>query len=107
MFSTDELKKIRRTFNNKKELFITSSFKALSDTNRNRIFRLLTTQPQLSAGDIAETLKISRPLTSQHLKILEHAGLLKKKKEGQHKFYMLDRHNRTINPFVNIIMKIV
>ena len=101
MLSTDELKKIRKTFNDKKESFLTNSFKALGDVNRHRIFELLSVQTQMSASDIAETLRMSRPLTSQHLKILEQAQLFKKEKVGQHKIYQLNRNN----DFVQKILK--
>lgn len=106
MLSTSELKKIRKTFNDKKESLLTSSFKALGDSNRHHIFQLLSTQQKMSASDIAETLKISRPLTSQHLKILEQAELFKKEKVGQHKFYRLNRQNYLVRTLVKTIKKI-
>jgi len=107
MLSDDELKKIRQTFNDKKESFLTISFKALGDINRHRIFQLLIKQSEMSASDIAETLKISRPLTSQHLKVLEQAGLFKKKKVGQRKFYQLDRQNNFVKNIIEVLKKIV
>ncbi len=103
MLSGDELKKIKKNFNDEKEFFLISSFKALGDTNRHRIFQLLSTQPQMSASAIAETLNISRPLASQHLKILEQAQLFKKKKIGQHKFYQLNQ----LNPFIRALAKTI
>jgi len=106
MLSDDELKKIRRTFNDKKEFFLTNSFKALGDINRHRIFQLLVKQSEMSASDIAEILKISRPLTSQHLKILEQAGLFKKKKIGQKKIYQLDRQNSFVKNIIEVLKKI-
>ena len=57
----------------------------------------------MSSSGIAAALKISRPLASQHLKILEQAQLFKKEKNGQHKFYQLDRQNL----FVGAIMKTI
>jgi DNA-binding transcriptional ArsR family regulator len=107
MLSNDELKKIRRTFNDSTEVFATNSFKALSDSNRHRIFRLLSEQPKLSAGDIAETLNISRPLASQHLKILGQAGLLMKKRAGQQIFYELKKQNIHVRRLVSAIKKFV
>lgn len=101
MLSTSELKKIKQTFNDSKEFLLTNSFKALSDINRHRIFQLLSNHDQMAASDIAEALNISRPLTSQHLKILEQTQLFKKKKVGQHKFYRLNRQNS----FVLMLLK--
>ena len=61
MLGADELKKIRQTFNDQKESFLTNAFKALGDINRHRLFQLLSGQPQMSASDIAAALKIPAP----------------------------------------------
>jgi DNA-binding transcriptional ArsR family regulator len=106
MLSVDKLKKIRKTFNAPKESLITSAFKALGDINRHRIFQLLSLQQKMSASDIAQTLKLSRPLTSQHLKILEQSKLFKKEKIGQHKFYQLNRQNPLVPIFIKTLEKI-
>jgi DNA-binding transcriptional ArsR family regulator len=69
-------------------------FKILGDANRYHIFEMLGKQPQLTVSDIAKVLKISIPLASQHLKILEHGGLLQKEKRGQKVYYKLRTDNR-------------
>jgi len=105
MLSSDDLKKIRKTFNGKKESLLVSSFKAIGDNNRHRIFKLLGTRGKMSASEIAETLKISRPLTSQHLKILEQAQLFKKVKIGLHRFYQLNQQNPLVQTLSQTIEK--
>lgn len=105
MLSAGELKKIKQTFNDKKEFLLTNAFKTLSDINRHRIFQLLSNHDQMAASDIAEALNISRPLASQHLKILEQAQLCKKKKIGQHKFYRLDRQNSFVLALLKMTKK--
>ncbi len=106
MLSASELKEIKQTFNNSKELLLTNSFKALSDINRHRIFQLLSNHDQMAASDIAEALNISRPLSSQHLKILEQTKLLKKKKVGQNKFYRLNHQNAFVLTLLKMTKKI-
>lgn len=106
MLSVKELKEIRKSFNNKKEVFLTNYFKALGDINRHRIFQLLSAREKMLASDIAATLNISRPLASQHLKILEQAQLFKKEKIGKNKFYKLDWHNPFIRSLIHTIKKI-
>lgn len=101
MLSKDELKKIRKIFDSKQEYILTNYFKVLGDANRHNIFLLLNTQVKMATSDIAEALKISLPLASQHLKTLEQVKLLKKVKVGQRKFYFLDRQNS----FVKMITK--
>lgn len=105
MLNRDNLKKIRKIFNHEKEYFFSNAFKALGDANRCRIFRLLMEKSRLSAGDIAEILKISRPLASQHLKIMEHSQLFQKEKIGQRKFYRIDLKNHFANSIAKIIQK--
>ncbi len=101
MLIDSETKKLRKTFNDETERALTNSFKALGDANRHRIFQILIYHTSMSASDIAATLKISRPLASQHLKILEQAKLFKKEKAGQNIYYRLD----VANPFVKTICK--
>lgn len=79
---------------------VSAVFKVLSDLNRYRIFRLLVEQPELTVSDIAHILKISLPLASQHIKILEHADLLQKERAGKKIFPKL-KHD---NPFVKAII---
>jgi len=105
MLTEDELKKIRKNFNDKKEKFFTNAFRALGDSNRHRIFQVLINQPKMSASDIADTLKISRPLTSQHLKILEQNQLCTKQKVGQMKYYQLARKNSLVNLLIEMIYR--
>lgn len=95
MLSADELKKLRKKFNDQRESFLTHAFKALGDVNRHRIFELLSVETQMSASDIAETLKI-----------LEQAELFQKDKIGQHKFYHLNRQNAAVQKIVRAIKKL-
>lgn len=44
----------------------------------------------MTAGEIAERFSCSWPTTTRHLKILEHAKLLRVKKQGRERVYQLD-----------------
>lgn len=79
-------------------------FKILGDTNRYRIFEMLGKEPQLTVSDIAKVLKISTPLASQHLKILEHGRLLQKEKRGQKVYYKLGTDNRIAQAITKTII---
>ncbi len=61
-------------------------FFALSDTTRRRMFERLMDQPS-SVGVLAEAFPISRPAVSQHLKILNDAGLVVVRAEGTRRIY--------------------
>ena len=76
-------------------------FKALSDVNRYRIFYILIEHPELSVSTLAHILNISLPLTSQHIKVLEHAGLLQKQRVGKRIFTKLEHDD----PLAQCIIK--
>jgi DNA-binding transcriptional ArsR family regulator len=62
-------------------------FSALSDPNRCQIFRSFLKRERLCVSDIAKTFSISMSLASQHLKVLEITGLLRREKEGRTVYY--------------------
>lgn len=91
MLSDIQITKIRKGFNGTDQRAI---FKILGDTNRYRIFEMLGKHLKVTVSDIAKTLKISIPLSSQHLKILEQGEILEKEKHGQKVYYKLRTDNR-------------
>ncbi len=62
--------------------------KALSDANRIKIVKLLQ-RKAMCVCEIRELLHIAQPSVSKHLKVLEQAGLVNSKKEGQWVNYFL------------------
>ena len=64
-------------------------FKALNDSTRREILELLK-KSDLTAGEIADRFKISKPSISHHLDLLKQAGLVQSVKEGQFIFYSLN-----------------
>lgn len=66
-----------------------SLFKALNDKTRREILELLK-KGDLTAGEIANQFKISKPSISHHLDLLKQAGLVQSVKEGQFIYYSLN-----------------
>jgi len=64
-------------------------FKALSDSTRRRILRLLRDR-DLTAGEIAAHFPITRPSISHHLNILKQANLVLDERKGQKIYYSLN-----------------
>jgi ArsR family transcriptional regulator len=64
-------------------------FKALNDTTRREILELLK-KGDLTAGEIAQQFRISKPSISHHLNLLKQAGLVHSVKEGQFISYSLN-----------------
>lgn len=63
-------------------------FAALSSSPRRKILAYLN-EGELTAGDIAERFEFSKPATSNHLRILEEAGLIVREKRGQFVYFKL------------------
>jgi ArsR family transcriptional regulator, arsenate/arsenite/antimonite-responsive transcriptional repressor len=76
-------------------------FEALASTPRRKILAFLS-EGSLTAGEIADRFEMSKPSVSQHLSVLETAGLIEKEKRGQFVHYSLSRSNlvNTLNGFV-------
>lgn len=64
-------------------------FGALSDATRQKVFERLQAG-ELSVGEIARGLPVSRPAVSQHLKVLKAAGLVADHAEGTRRVYHID-----------------
>lgn len=63
-------------------------FKACSNPNRWDILQLLKQRP-FCVNALTHRLSVSQPAVSQHLKILEHAGLVRREKVGLQVHYTL------------------
>ena len=76
-------------------------FEALSSVVRRKILAYLA-HADLTAGEIASRFEISKPAVSQHLSILEGAGLVTSEKRGQFVHYALVRESlvNTLNDYV-------
>lgn len=68
----------------------TEALAALADPTRRSVFETLRGAP-LSVGEIASTQGVSRPAVSQHLKVLETAGLVAAEPRGTRRFYRIRR----------------
>jgi DNA-binding transcriptional ArsR family regulator len=60
-----------------------STFAALSDATRRGILARLARQGETSVSDLAAPYKMSLPAVSKHLRVLEHAGLVARQKDGR------------------------
>ena len=61
---------------------LSTIFQALADPTRRAILSRLKQGPS-SVGDLAAPFTISKPAISQHLKVLESAGLIERQKNAQ------------------------
>lgn len=63
------------------DLQLTAIFQALGDATRLRIV-MLARRVELTVGELAHVLGQSQPSISRHLRILEEAGLISRRREG-------------------------
>jgi DNA-binding transcriptional ArsR family regulator len=65
---------------------IDTVLQALAEPRRREIMRLIHGVEQ-SSGEIASHFAVSRPAISQHLRVLEQAGLVSVRAAGTRRFY--------------------
>lgn len=66
-----------------------SLFHAMGDPARQAIILLLAQHERLNVNQITETMHLSRPAISHHLKVLKDAGLVELNRESRENFYSL------------------
>ena len=66
------------------------SWAALGDRTRRTIFARLAAAPS-AVGELADTLPVSRPAVSQHLKVLKNAGLVNDERAGARRIYRVNQ----------------
>ena len=66
-----------------------STYAALADPSRRRILDLLRGRER-SVGELVDSLALSQPGVSKHLKLLREAGLVSVRADGQRRLYRLE-----------------
>jgi len=68
----------------------TESLNAIADPRRRALLEALASKP-MSVTELAKTQPVSRPAVSQHLKVLENAGLVHATPQGNRRIYTANR----------------
>ena len=68
------------------QTYVQAGLEALGDPTRFAILQSLARGP-LAVGELAETLPVSRPAVSQHLRVLKDARLVSDRKAGTKRIY--------------------
>jgi DNA-binding transcriptional ArsR family regulator len=69
--------------------YLSDVLAALADPTRRAIFERLAAGPR-AVGALADSLPVSRPAVSQHLRALKSAGLVTDRAVGTHRIYRID-----------------
>ncbi|TYB45256.1 ArsR/SmtB family transcription factor [Actinomadura chibensis] len=67
---------------------MSSAFAVLAEPTRRRILDLLLERPR-PVGELVETLGLTQPGTSKHLRVLRDAGLVRVRRDAQRRVYEL------------------
>src|SRR4030042_7078828 len=70
----------------------TRMFKALSDSNRLRILKMLQVKP-LCVCEITDVLQLATSTVSKHLSILKETGFIIEEKDGKWVNYSINYHS--------------
>jgi DNA-binding transcriptional ArsR family regulator len=68
---------------------LSATFAALADPSRRAILERLSSG-EATAGELAQPLQMSWPAVTKHLRVLEKAGLLHRRREGRHHVLTLE-----------------
>jgi ArsR family transcriptional regulator len=83
---------------------LTKAFKALSDSNRIRILKMLEVRP-LCVCEITEVLGLATSTVSKHLSILRDAEFILDKKDGKWvNYYLNDKED---NEYINKLSQLL
>jgi DNA-binding transcriptional ArsR family regulator len=79
-----------------------AAIRAIAEPRRREILRLVC-DSELAAGEIASHFDdVSWAAVSQHLRVLREAGLLRERREGNHRLYRTDR--AALGPLRSVLM---
>jgi DNA-binding transcriptional ArsR family regulator len=67
---------------------IAETFEVVAEPTRRRILDLLV-ERERSVGELVESLSISQPGVSKHLRVLKDAGLVQVRRQAQRRWYGL------------------
>jgi DNA-binding transcriptional ArsR family regulator len=66
-----------------------TTFQLVAEPTRRRILDLLR-ERERSVGELVDTLALSQPGVSKHLRVLREAGLVQVRRDSQRRWYQLD-----------------
>lgn len=67
-----------------------TTWKAVADDSRRQILLILK-RGENTPSEIAKHFEFTLPALSTHLKVLKDAGLVRERKEGQNRYYSVNR----------------
>lgn len=99
------MRRTKVTFDNDKLQVSTEIMRALAHPLRLRILEFIDRNGKINVNKIYNTLNLEQSITSQHLKVLRLAGVVKQQKQGKYVLYsieydLVERASRAVNHFL-------
>jgi DNA-binding transcriptional ArsR family regulator len=69
---------------------VDSVMRTLSDPTRRAIYERIVSSREATVRALTDHARVSQPAVSQHLKVLQEAGLIVGRREGRNTFYRAD-----------------
>lgn len=63
---------------------------AISEPRRRELMAHISELGEVSVGQLADLVDVTRPAVSQHLKVLREAGIVTERKDGRRRLYRLN-----------------
>ncbi len=63
--------------------------RTLAHPSRLQIVQLLLAGPLYTVGELAELCKLTQPVTSEHLRLLQRCGFLESRRQGRQVYYQV------------------
>ena len=82
---------------------LVEKFNALGDGTRFRLLELLIEDDGICVSELANEIDISNAGVSQQLKVMEQAGIIVRKRNGQKICYQVDESNAANKQLLNLI----
>jgi ArsR family transcriptional regulator len=81
--------------------------KVFSDENRIKIIALLMRDGPVCVCEICDTLQLSQPLVSRHLKQMKTAGMIHSEKKGKWMLYSLAEENEVFSCWIDVLNRVL
>ena len=89
--------------NKQSKLELVDKFNALGDRTRFRLLELLLKDDGICVSELAKEIEISNAGVSQQLKIMEQAGILVRKRNGQKICYRVDESDPSNKQLIELL----
>ncbi|MDX1765975.1 MAG: metalloregulator ArsR/SmtB family transcription factor [Candidatus Saccharimonadales bacterium] len=83
---------------------LVKKFDAIGDANRLKIIQVLSNNKEICVSEVAEQVGITTAGVSQHMKVLENAGLVERNRMGQKICYTISKKDKDNRKMLDMVL---